>query len=43
MRNRSVAIVCSYGRKEYSFEVDNREFMCNLFRAMFDELPATKK
>ena len=24
-------------------EVDNREFMCNLLRAMFDELPAQKK
>ena len=24
-------------------EVDNREFMCNLLRAMFDELPAPKK
>ena len=23
--------------------VDNREFMCNLLRAMYDELPATKK
>ena len=43
MRNRSVAIVCSHGRKEYSFEVDNREFMCNLLRAMYDELPAAKK
>ena len=24
-------------------EVDNREFMCNLLRAMYDELPAAKK
>ena len=24
-------------------EVDNREFMCNLLRAMYDELPALKK
>ena len=24
-------------------EVDNREFMCNLLRAMYDELPAPKK
>ena len=24
-------------------EVDNREFMCNLLRAMFDELPAQRK
>ena len=24
-------------------EVDNREFMCNLLRVMFDELPAQKK
>ena len=24
-------------------EVDNREFMCNLLRAMYDELPAQKK
>ena len=24
-------------------EVDNHEFMCNLLRAMFDELPAQKK
>ena len=24
-------------------KVDNREFMCNLLRAMFDELPAQKK
>ena len=24
-------------------EVDNREFMCNLLRAMFDELPTQKK
>ena len=23
--------------------VDNREFMCNLLRAMYDELPAAKK
>ncbi len=23
--------------------VDNREFMCNLLRAMYDELPAPKK
>ena len=23
--------------------VDNREFMCNLMRAMYDELPAVKK
>ena len=24
-------------------EVDNREFMCNLLRAMYDELPAQRK
>lgn len=24
-------------------DVDNREFMCNLLRAMYDELPAPKK
>ena len=24
-------------------DVDNREFLCNLFRAMYDELPAPKK
>ncbi len=24
-------------------EVDNREFVCNLLRAMYDELPAPKK
>ena len=24
-------------------DVDNREFMCNLLRAMYDELPAAKK
>ena len=24
-------------------EVDNREFMCNLLRTMYDELPAPKK
>ena len=24
-------------------EVDNREFLCNLLRAMYDELPAPKK
>ena len=24
-------------------EVDNREFMCNLLRAMYDELPVAKK
>ena len=24
-------------------EVDNHEFMCNLLRAMYDELPAQKK
>ena len=24
-------------------DVDNREFMCNMLRAMYDELPAAKK
>ena len=42
LRNRSVAIVIRNGKILMERLCYKDEFMCNLLRAMYDELPAPK-